>query len=215
MMNHQAAKFIPALGNDLLTPLYDPLLWFMRESRFKTDLIEQAQISNGDRVLDVGCGTGTLAIMTKQLHPEAEVVGIDADSKILGIARDKAAKAGINVTLDQGMADKLPYADSSFDRVASSLFLHHLSTENKLRTLREVLRVLRSGGRFDVVDFGPPRTFYSRLVARITVNNEEVAGNLQGLLPEMFREAGFENVAETKQFMTVAGALSFYQGTKP
>lgn len=77
-----------------------------------------------------------------------------------------------------------------------------------------MFRVLRSDGRFDVVDFGPPRTFYSRLVARITVNNEEVAANLQGLLPEMFREAGFQGVVETKQFMTVAGALSFYQGQK-
>lgn len=214
MMNQQTDQFIPALGSDLLTPLYDPLLWLMREKRFKGDLIEQAKIDNGNRVLDVGCGTGTLAIMTKRIHPDAEVVGIDADSKILGIARDKAQKAGINVTFDQGMADQLPYAESSFDRVVSSLFLHHLSTENKRRTLREVHRVLRSHGRFDVIDFGPPRTFYSRLVARIIVNNEEVAGNLQGLLPEMFREAGFQNVLETKQFMTIFGALSFYQGTK-
>ena len=215
MTSGQADKFIPAPGNDLLTPLYDPLLWLMRERRFKSDLIEQAKMSNGGRVLDVGCGTGTLALMIKQRNPEVEVVGIDADSKILGIARAKAVKAGIKLTLDQGMADQLPYADSSFDHVLSSLFLHHLTTENKLHTLREVFRVLRSDGQFDVVDFGPPRTFYSRLVARITVNNEEVAGNIQGLLPNMFREAGFQNVLETKQFMTVAGALSFYGGQKP
>jgi ubiquinone/menaquinone biosynthesis C-methylase UbiE len=215
MTNHQTEKFIPALGSDLLTPLYDPLLWLMRETRFKTDLVEQAQLTQGSRVLDVGCGTGTLAIMVKQLHSEAEVVGIDADSKILGIARAKAAKAGINLMLDQGMADQLPYADSSFDRVLSSLFFHHLKSANKRRTLREVFRVLCSGGRFDVVDFGLPRTFYSRLLARLTANGEEVAANVQGLLPEMFREVGFENVAETKQFMTVAGALSFYQGQKP
>lgn len=213
-MNQPNDQFIPALGSDLLTPLYDPLLWLMREKRFKGDLIEQAKITNGNRVLDVGCGTGTLAIMTKRIHPDAEVVGIDADSKILGIARDKAAKAGINVTLDQGMADQLPYGDSSFDRVLSSLFLHHLSTENKRRTLREVFRVLRSHGRLVVVDFGLPRTLYSRLLARLTARSEEVAVNVQGLLPEMFRETGFEKVAETKQFMTVAGALSFYQGTK-
>ena len=180
----------------------------------KRDLIRQAEITDGKRVLDVGCGTGTLAIMTKQIHPDAEVVGIDADSKILGIARDKAAKAGMRVTLDQGMADELPYADSSFDRVLSSLFLHHLSTENKRRTLREVFRVLRSDGRFDVVDFGLPRSLYSRLVAKLTARSEEVAVNVRGLLPEMFSQAGFETVAETKQFMTVAGALSFYQGTK-
>ncbi len=215
MTHDQTKKFIPALGSDLLTPLYDPLLWLMRERRFKTDLVEQAQLTRGSRVLDVGCGTGTLAIMVKQLHPEAEVVGIDADSKILAIARAKAAKAGINLTLDQGMADQLPYEDNSFDRVLSSLFLHHLTTENKRPTLREVFRVLRSGGRFDVVDFGPPRTFYSRLLARLTARSEEVAANVQGLLPEMFREVGFENVAETKQFMTLAGALSFYQGQKP
>lgn len=113
------------------------------------------------------------------------------------------------------MADQLPYADISFDRVLSSLFLHHLTTDNKRLTLREVFRILRPGGRFDVVDFGPPRTFYSRLVARVTADNEEVAANLQGRLPEMFREAGFQNVLETKQFMTIAGALSFYQGRKP
>jgi ubiquinone/menaquinone biosynthesis C-methylase UbiE len=214
MTNQQAEKFIPALGNDLLTPLYDPLLWLMRESRFKTDLIAQAHISNGSRVLDVGCGTGTLVIMTKKLHPESEVVGIDADSKILEIARAKAAKSMVNLTLDQGMADQLPYAESSFDRVLSSLFLHHLTTENKRRTLREVFRVLRSGGRLHVVDFGPPRTFYSRLLARLTAGSEEIAANVQGLLPEMFREVGFVNVAETKQFMTVAGALSFYRGQK-
>ena len=215
MTNPQADKFIPALGNDLLTPLYDPLLWLMREKKFKGDLLEQAQISKGNRVLDVGCGTGTLALMTKRLHPEAQVAGIDADAKILGIARDKAANAGIKLTFDQGMADQLPYADSSFDRVLSSLFLHHLTTENKLHTLREVFRVLRTGGRFDVVDFGPPRTIYSRLLARLTAKSEEVAANVQGLLPEMFREVGFENVAETKQFMTIAGALSFYHGQKP
>ena len=215
MTNHQTDKFIPALGNDLLTPLYDPLLWLMRETKFKSYLVEQAQISNGSRVLDLGCGTGTLAIMTKRVHPEAEVVGIDADSKILGLARVKAAKADVALMLDQGMADQLPYSDSSFDRVLSSLVLHHLSTENKRRTLREVFRVLRSDGRLHVVDFGPPRTFYSRLVVRLTARSEEVAVNVQGLLPEMFREVGFENVAETKQFMTVAGALSFYRGQKP
>lgn len=181
MTNYRADKFIPALGNDRLTQLYDPLLWFMRERRFKTELVVQAQISNGSRVLDVGCGTGTLAIMIKKLHSQADVIGIDADSKILGIARAKAAKAGVKLTFDRGMADQLPYADSSFHRVLSSLFLHHLKTENKRRTLREAFRVLRPGGRFDVVDFGPPRTFYSRLLVRLTAGSEEIAANVRAV----------------------------------
>lgn len=214
MLNHQTDEFIPALGKNFLTPLYDPLLWLMREKKFKTDLVNQAQVFDGSRVLDIGCGTGTLAIMIKARYPDTAVFGIDADPKILGIARDKATKAGLALTLDQGMADQLPYADGSFDRVLSSLFLHHLTTENKRRTFLEVFRVLAPGGRFDVVDFGPPRTFFSRLAARFTATTEEVAANMQGLLPELFREVGFKDVLETKQFMTVAGALSFYQGTK-
>jgi ubiquinone/menaquinone biosynthesis C-methylase UbiE len=213
---HHPDRYIPALGHDLLTPLYDPLIrWFMREAVFKRRLIEQAEIGEGNYVLDLGCGTGTLAILIKQARPRAEVVGLDGDAKVLGIARAKAAKAGVELLLDQGMAYQLPYLDDAFDRVLSSLMLHHLSTENKRRTFSEVFRVLHQGGEFHVVDFGPPRTLYSRLAAHIAARSEEVAVNIKGLLPEMFRVAGFEQVEETGQFMTIAGALSFYSARKP
>lgn len=209
-------KYIPALGHDRLTPLYDPLLrWVMREDRFKRRLIEQAEVRGGHRVLDLGCGTGTLAVMLKQSQLEAVVVGLDGDEKVLEIARAKAAKAGVELLLDQGMAYQLPYGDGSFDRVLSSVMLHHLSTDNKRRTLAEVLRVLRPGGGLHVVDFGPPHTLYSRLVALVAARSEEIAANVQGRLPELFREAGFEGVEEAGQFVTVAGALSFYRARKP
>jgi ubiquinone/menaquinone biosynthesis C-methylase UbiE len=208
--------YIPALGHDRLTPLYDPLLrWVMREERFKRRLIEQAGIRGGHRVLDLGCGTGTLAVMVKQAHPGAEVVGLDGDAKVLEIARSKADMAGVELTLDQGMAYQLPYADGSFDRVLSSLMLHHLTTDNKRRTSGEVFRVLRTGGGLHVVDFGPPRTLYSRLVAFLAARSEEISVNVKGQLPGMFREAGFEQVEETGQFATIAGALSFYRARKP
>lgn len=213
---HHPGKYIPALGHDLLTPLYDPLLrLFMREEEFKRRLVGQVRIGKGDRVLDLGCGTGTLTIMVKQVQPEAEVVGIDGDAKVLEIARDKAAQAGVEMVLDRGMSYQLPYPDSSFDRVLSSLMLHHLSTADKNRTLAEVFRILLPGGELHVVDFGPPRTLYSRLVAAVAARSEQVAVNIKGLLPEMFREVGFEGVEETGQFMTVAGALSFYRARKP
>jgi ubiquinone/menaquinone biosynthesis C-methylase UbiE len=92
--------------------------------------------------------------------------------------------------------------------------LHHLTTDDKRRTLGEVLRVLRPGGELHVVDFGRPRTLYSRLVARVTAGSEQMADNVKGRLPEMFWEAGFGRVEETGQFMTVAGALSFYRAAK-
>src|SRR5215210_1517043 len=95
-------KYIPALNFDLLTPLYDPVVkWLMPESKFKRHLVERARISAGHRVLDVGCGTATLTVLVKQTHPDAEVFGLDGDAKILGIARGKAAKAGVALTLDE------------------------------------------------------------------------------------------------------------------
>ena len=209
-------QYIPALGRDWLTPLYDPLQrWVMREDQFKRDLIRQAKIGPGHRVLDLGCGTATLTILIKQTHPQSEVVGLDGDPKVLAIARAKAAKAGVAITLDHGMAFQMPYPDQAFDRVLSSLVLHHLTTENKQRALRDVVRILRPSGELHIVDFGKPHTAWARLISRTLHRFEEVEDNLKGLLPGMFRQAGLDRVAETARYGTVFGTLSLYQGQKP
>jgi len=209
-------RYIPALGLNRLTPLYDPLLrWVMREAKFKRHLINQAQIQSGHRVLDLGCGTATLTILIKQTHPGAEVAGIDGDPKVLEIGRAKAAKAGVDITLDHGMAFQLPYPDDAFDRVLSSLVFHHLTTENKRRTLREVVRVLRPGGELHVVDFGKPHNAYARLVSFVMGRFEEAADNVKGRLPEMFRQAGFDRAEETARYTTPFGTLSLYHAWKP
>ncbi len=208
-------SYIPALGRDWLTPLYDPLQrWVMREGQVKRHLIRQAQIKPGHRVLDLGCGTATLTILIKKTYPLADVVGLDGDPKILAIARAKAARAGAELALDHGMAYQMPYPDQSFDRVLSSLVLHHLTTENKQRALREVVRILRSGGELHVVDFGKPHTPWARLIARTMLRFEQAADNLRGALPAMFRQAGLEQVAETARYATVFGTLSLYQGER-
>lgn len=153
-MDAQQAKYIPALRLRWLTPLYDPLLErVMREETFKRCLIEQAHIGSGQHVLDLGCGTGTLTVLIKMLHPAAEVVGGDGDSTVLDVARAKAKRAGINIKWAYGMAFELPYPDQSFDRVLSSLMLHHLTSGNKRRTFRQVFRVLRPGGELHIADF--------------------------------------------------------------
>lgn len=209
-------QYIPALGRDWLTPLYDPLQrWVMREAQFKRRLVQQAQIKRGHRVLDLGCGTATLTILIKRTHPLAEVVGLDGDPRILAIARAKAAKAGVAIKLDHGMAFQMPYSDNTFDRVVSSLVLHHLTSENKLLALREVVRILRPGSELHVADFGKPHTAWARFISRIMLRFEQAADNIKGALPAMFHQAGFDQVAETVRYATVFGTLSLYQGQKP
>lgn len=214
MTKHE--PYIPALGVDWLTPLYDPLLrWVMREEQFKRYLVKQARIEPGQRVLDLGCGTATLTILIKQTHPEAVVIGLDGDLKVLEIGRAKAHRAGVEIVLDEGMAYQLPYPDQSFDRVLSSLVLHHLGTDNKRRALSEVYRVLRPGGELHVVDFGKPHTAWGRVLAPRIWRFEQASDNLKGLLPEMFRQAGLAQVEEPAHFPTIFGTLTAYQARKP
>lgn len=169
-------RYIPALLFRWLTPLYDPLLrWAMQEERFRRALINQVDIQPGYQLLDLGCGTGTLTVLMAQTQPKAHVLGLDGDAEVLDIAQRKAERAGTAVGWVQGMADALPYPADTLDRVVTSLMVHHLTTENKRRTLAEAYRVLRPGGELHVLDFGPPRTVYTQLLALLFRHLEEVA----------------------------------------
>ncbi len=209
-------RYIPAFRFKWLTRFFDPFFrWTMPEVALKRQLVEQAQIRPGHRVLDLGCGSATLTILIKQLHPAAEAVGLDGDQEILEIARAKVARAGLDIALEQGMAFALPYRDSSFDRVLSSMVFYHLKRENKARTLQEVIRVLRPGGELHVADFGKPQNALMFLVSLITRRLEETSDNVKGLLPEMMRRAGFVEVEEFARHMTVFATISLYRARRP
>jgi len=145
--------YLPAAGKDWALPFYDPLVKLLGADSARLELLEQANLRPGDRVLDIGCGTGTLVALIKRRYPPVEVVGIDPDPKALARAAKKIKKAGAAVQLDRGFADELPYADESFDRVVSSFMFHHLEAGNREKTLREVRRVLRPGGSLHLLDF--------------------------------------------------------------
>jgi SAM-dependent methyltransferase len=212
--------YIPALTHDRLTALYDPVLKLTtRERRFKDQLLGQAALEPGMRVLDLGCGTGTLAVWAKQRHPQVELVGLDGDPEVLARGRRKAADAGVDVTLDEGLSFDLPYEDGTFDRVLSSLFFHHLKRDAKAATAREVARVLGPGGELHVADFGPPPRdpigwLGSRGLARFD-GIENTRDNLEGNLPRIFSEAGLSEVRERGRLRVVFGALSFYSAGAP
>jgi ubiquinone/menaquinone biosynthesis C-methylase UbiE len=207
--------YIPALTYDRLTALYDPVIRVStRERRFKERLIEQARLEPGMRVLDVGCGTGTLAIWAKERHPDVELVGLDGDPEVLERGRRKATEAGVDVTLDEGLSFDLPYEDASFDRVVSSLFFHHLKREPKEATAREVARVLRpDGGELHVADFGRPPDPAMWALSRVIRHFDGVKptqDNHAGRLPEIFEAGGLRDARERGRIRTAFGSISFY-----
>ncbi len=206
-------RYIPALSFRWLTPLYDPLLkWVMREETFKRKLVQQANIQPNMKVLDLGCGTGTLTLMLKRAHPETEVTGLDGDPQVLDIAREKSI--GTNIQWDEGLASSLPYPDSVFDRVVTSLVIHHLVTDDKRRAFKEIFRVLKPHGELHVLDFGAPHSSLTRFMTSYMRRLEETADNFNGLIPRFVTEAGFGEVKEAQHFITVFGPLSIIQAIK-
>lgn len=209
-------KYIPALGARWLTPLFDPLFGLMLpESRIKQRLVDQATIQPGHRVLDLGCGTGTLMAMIKQQQPAAHVSGVDPDPDVLAIARSKAQRLGLDLAFDQGYADQLPYPDDSFDRVVSSLVVHHLKTNIKQAAFAEVRRVLSPGGEFHIADFGPPRGVWSHLLYPLALIFEEASDNVKGRLPGWLEQAGFGQVEQTAAYGSLVGTLTLLRAHKP
>jgi ubiquinone/menaquinone biosynthesis C-methylase UbiE len=217
-MSEDRTNYIPALRYEWLTGFYDTVMdKLMRETTFKQALVRQARIEKGHQVLDLGCGTATLTLLIKQSHPEAEVTGLDGDPKALEIARDKVARSGLSIGLDKGMSFDLPYPDNSFDRVFSGLLFHHLTSEDKERTLKEVYRVLAPGGELHVTDWGKAGNPLMRLaffLVQLLDGFKTTTDNVNGLLPDFFSKAGLQDVQETARYATAFGTMSLYKTRK-
>jgi ubiquinone/menaquinone biosynthesis C-methylase UbiE len=210
--------FTPALGFHVLTPLYDRVVAMTtRERTFKRALLDQAAMEPGQQVLDVGCGTGTLAIAAQRRTQGVQVAGLDADPAVLAIATRKARDAGADIAFDLGRSSALPYADERFDRVLSSLFFHHLSWGDKLLTARQMHRVLRPAGELHVADWGRAGGLLSRtafLAIQLLDGFDTTSDNVAGLLPVLFASAGFRHVEETRRIPTAFGIVSLYRAVK-
>jgi ubiquinone/menaquinone biosynthesis C-methylase UbiE len=161
-------------------------------------------------VLEIGCGTGSLTLLVKRLHPRAAVVGLDPDPKALGRARRKADERGLEVRLDRGFSQELPYPEASFDRVFSAFMLHHLAPGEKAKTLREVWRVLEAGGRFHALDFGGSG-HANGLIAHLF--HRAHLGD-QHRVPALMHEAGFAEVTELAPRATILGRVSYWRATR-
>ncbi len=203
--------YVPALGFRWLTSFYDPLahLW-LPEDNMRRDLVEQASLRPGHRILDIGCGTGTLLRVVIEHCPEAVAWGIDGDGAMLARARVKLTGAPGRVGLIRGLASDLPFPEASFDRVLTSLVLHHLTSRTKARTLAAAHALLRPGGELHVADWGDPHDLPMWLAfqgVRLLDGRETTDDNYYGRLPGFMQDAGFTDVRETGRRRTVFGPL--------
>lgn len=212
------STYIPALKYNWLTKFYDFLIQtFLKEKAWKAFLIKGFMNRQPERILDIGTGTATLSIMMKHSYPQAKVSGLDGDAKILAIACNKVRQEGLDIELVQGMSYKLPFADHHFDVVTSSLMLHHLTDEDKVKTFQEVLRVLKPGGEFNIADWGRPDSVVSRLLfywVQFLDGFKTTNSNVRGLLPQFLLKSGFTSVCELRKFKTIGGSISIYQAVK-
>lgn len=215
--------YVPAAGLRALTRLYDPALALLyREQTWKHRLVEQVAPRVGQRILDLGCGTGTLMLMLQQACPEADIVGLDPDPQVLALASEKSETAGIAGTFVQGFADAPPESEvlqpRSFDTIVSSLVFHQLSPAQKAAAFAEAHRLLRPGGQMHVVDWGTPQNRLMRLLfypVQALDGFANTADNVQGRLPMLMQKVGFRDTAETFRIPTVSGTLAFIRGRKP
>ncbi len=208
-------KFIPALRFHWLTRLYDGLInATLKEDAFKGRLIQQANVAPGHRVLDVGCGTGTLTVMLKRAHPAATVIGLDADPAALAIAKKKAQDGHVEIEFRQGLASAPPFEPGTFDRIVSSLVFHHLATADKRLALAAARSLLRTGGELHIADWGRAENVVMRaafLGVQLLDGFATTTDNVQGCLPRFIEQAGFSSVTETHREMTVFGTLSLHR----
>ena len=216
-VEHAERNYLPAMGKRWLLPLYDPLLKLLGVDKTKRRLIEQAALRSGFRVLDIGCGTGSLAVLIKRSHPEVEVIGTDPDPAALSISERKANRAGLLIEFDRGFSDHLSYPDGSFDRVFSSFMFHHLEPSERLATLREIGRVLKSGGSLHLLDFVREHSVRSHTKehGQLIHRHGPVAERIEGRMTSLMEEAGLVDATELKRAKNFFGPIAYYRANSP
>ena len=213
IMSQPTQGYLPAAGHDWLLPLYDPFVKLLGGDTAHRALIEQAAPESGQRVLEVGCGTGTLAVRIQRLHADVAVVGLDPDPKALARARRKTARAGVSVQFDQGFGDALPYPDTSFDRVLSAFMYHHLPSEVKGKFLREVRRVLKPGGSFHMLDFEQTGGGVHDFLARLLHTSHRSEDNSEDRVLGLMSKAGFVKTNKVGRRTMLVGRVAYYRAS--
>ena len=190
-----------------------PAMTLWQEGRYRRRAIRLLGLQGHERILDIGCGTGVLTrLLARQLDDTsiALVVGVDAAPKMIRVARRNAVSLS-NIRFDVGIAESLPYPDASFDGAVSTFFYHHIDAVLKRRSLAELRRVIKPGGRLVIVDVDVPYTWFGRLCAWSgywLFRQEEIRENIRGELRRALADTPFHEVQRVAQY---AGYVSVFR----
>jgi len=212
-------SFTPALGHASLTPLYDGAIALLtREQRWRKALLEQISPNPRDVIVDVGCGTGTLALMLKRAAPGATLIGLDPDPEVLARASKRANDAGLKIEFERGFArDVARFADRGVTKVVSSLVFHQVPMDEKRAAFGAMRAVLQHNGEAHIADYGLQRTPLMRLLfsqVQLLDGKNNTTPNADGILTRLMAEAGFAKVVETEVVPTPTGSMSLYRAIR-
>lgn len=212
-------SFTPALGLRALTPLYDGAIrFFTRESVWREALVDQLGLKAGERVLDVGCGTGSLAIRLKQAHPDLLVTGLDPDEKVLDRARAKAEARGVQIDWRQGFARDAGDIGAIFDKVVSSLVFHQVPMIEKKAGIAAMVAAVRPGGEIHIADYARQGTVLMHTLFRMIQaldGRENTQANADGAIERLLGAEAPLAAEPTRTFDTPTGRISLFRLRTP
>ena len=212
----EGERFTPALGWASLTGAYDVAVGLLtREHIWRAALLAQVAPRDGETILDVGCGTGTFAIMMKRASPGARVIGLDPDKEILKRAATKAEGVGVDIEWRQGFARDAASFDGSVDKAVSSLVFHQTPLAEKRAGLAAMFEAVAPGGDIHIADYALQPDKVMRRLFRLTVQRldgrADTQPNADGVLENILSDLGREPMIPGKVIRTLTGAISLFK----
>lgn len=213
----QSSEFTPAAGRFAPTALYDSgVALLTRESVWRAELLRRLSPAPGEKILDVGCGTGSLAILLKKSQPDASITGLDPDAEALAIAKAKAATAGVEIEWRQGFANDAANF-GIFDKVVSSLVFHQVPLAGKQSGIAAMFMAVKLGGLVCIADYAKQQQWHMRQAFRFIQmidGHENTRHNADGFIEAELGEILGKAVTPAYAINTPTGTISIFCETK-